>query len=273
MKRVFESTFIYALLIFLGFYNYYSFYNFFDINIASFLTSGELLLSFLPLTIPIIGILIILTLFYIRTIVALSIVKSNESLASEKKRIPDLFIFGDSIKNLKVFFKDKTMKFSKYWLMIFLNIFGLILGFFFILFFIGYIFYFLLCLEGKYVVPLIPSLLIFGIFWFILFDELIDKVINNREVKDISRYFLLIVFVIVLIRISNENKAKELINGDNRANITFEYNNEIIKSDSNIVFVGKVERYLFLRNLKESQNIIYPADKLGMIKITNSKKK
>ncbi len=272
MNKIFESAYIYALLIFLGFYNYYSYYNHFDINIATFLTSGELLLSFLPLTLPIVIITSIFVILYIKVIVEISADYKDNEEKKERKRIPELFVLGSSWRNLKELFSSQNFKSFKGVIFVFRYILGLIIGSGFVLFFIGYIFYFLLCIEGKYVNPSISKLILYGFFWFILFDNLIDLVYkNNMKAVNISRFFLLIIFSIGLINISNGKDAKEILNGKSKMIIVFEYNNVIVKSDSNLVYVGKTEKHLFLRNLKEKQNYIYPIDKVGMIQMNEIK--
>lgn len=272
MNKIFESAYIYALLIFLGFYNYHCFYNNFDINIATFLTSGELLLSFLPLTIPIVVMGAVLTIFYIRTIVEISIESKKSNNSNYTKRIPDLFVIGSAYRNLKSELNEINWKSFKNIFSIFLSILGIIIGFGFILFFIGYIFYFLLCIENKYVNPNINQLIFYGLFWFILFDDLLEMVYNgNSKAINISRFFLLIIFSVGLINISNSVHSKNILNGNGKVQIEFEYNNLIVNSDSNFVYVGKTEKYLFMRDLKKKQNCIYPTDKIGMIEINSNK--
>jgi hypothetical protein len=271
MNKIFESAYIYAILIFLGFYNYYCFYNHFDINIATFLTSGELLLSFLPLTLPIVIIGVILMIFYIRTIVEMSFDSKKQKDTSVRKKIPDLYILSTSYTNLKSSLSKTNRKSGNSILLIILNILGIFIGIGLILYFIWYIFYFLLCIEGKYVNPSVGQLVFYGLLWFILFDELIEKVYkNNSRAINISRVLLLLVFSVGFINFSSSKEAKEIINGKSRKNIVFEYNNSMVKTDMNLVYVGKTEKYLFLRNLKEKENYIYPTDKIGMIKTSST---
>lgn len=64
MKKIFENIpLLSGTLIFIGFLNYWFYYDFFDIEINSYLTTGELLLSFLKLTIPILITFFVIFLF------------------------------------------------------------------------------------------------------------------------------------------------------------------------------------------------------------------
>jgi len=273
MKNIIESSYIYALLIFLGFYNYYCFYNCFDINIATYLTSGELLLSFLPLTIPVIGIMILLAMLYVKAIIDLSFENKLDDNTTDKYRIPRLYVLGYSYRKIKDLFKDKKWKSINSYYSLLIYVVSMLIGVAFILFFIGYIFYFMLCLEGKYVSSTAGNLFFMGIVWFLIFDELIETVIKGKnEIKKISHYFFLLIFLIALIKVSKVNDAKEILNGTCKERVIFEYNNAIVKSDSNFVLVGKTERYIFLRNLNEGKNYIYPTERIGLIKTERIKK-
>lgn len=274
MNRIFESAYIYALLIFLGFYNYYSYYIHFDIKIATFLTPGELLLSFLPLTLPIVVIVVILVVLHIKAIVEISSESKEKLKKNDREIIPDLFILGSVWRNLKESISAQNFKSFSGVFFIFLDVLGIIIGIGIILFFIGFIFYFLLSIEGKYVNPSIVDLIIYGFLWFIIFDELTELAYNNNmKAMNISRFFMLILFTVGLINISNANNAKEILNGKNKREILFEYNNVIIKTDSNLVYIGKTEKYFFLRNLNGKQNYLYPLDKIGLIQMKDLKQK
>jgi len=269
MNKIFESAYIYALLIFLGFFNYYSYYNHFDINIATFLSPGELLLSFLPLTRTILIFASIFVILYINAIVSDAI---DNKRKERTERIPHLFLTNRIWVHLKDTLANTELKILKKTIFVFINIIGLLISIAFILFFIGYIFYFLFCVAYNDYTASIGNLIFYGIFWFLLFDDLITRFYkDNNKSANIFRVFLLILFSVGLISISNGEDAKNILNGESKKVITFEYNNEIVESNGNTVFVGKTEKYLFLRNLKEKQNYIYPIDKVGMIQMHDSK--
>src|SRR5690606_347914 len=94
MKRIYESTSLYAFLVFIGFYNYYTYYNYFDIEISSFLSVSELLLSLLPLTFSIIVLSSFATLKYIYTIgkLAFEKKKGESNIESKSIKVRDDFI-------------------------------------------------------------------------------------------------------------------------------------------------------------------------------------
>jgi len=102
MKKIFEATYIYAILIFIGFYNYHSYYSCFDISIASFLTPGELLLSFLPLSTLLLGIAVIIMINIIGAIVQVAFDNKESKSVTEDKEVDgpfSLFTLGFSIKS------------------------------------------------------------------------------------------------------------------------------------------------------------------------------
>src|SRR5690606_3629241 len=103
MKRIYESTSLYAFLVYIGFYNYYTYYNYFDIELSSFLTVSELLLSFLPLTFSIIVLSSFATLIYIFTIGELAFDKKKGESNIESKRIK---VRDDFINRLNNAFED-----------------------------------------------------------------------------------------------------------------------------------------------------------------------
>jgi hypothetical protein len=68
LERIINSIpIITALLLFFGFLNYFTYYDRLDIDIISYLTTGELLLSFLNLLVPFLYVLPYIILVFIST--------------------------------------------------------------------------------------------------------------------------------------------------------------------------------------------------------------
>ncbi|RLD53884.1 MAG: hypothetical protein DRJ01_18770, partial [Bacteroidetes bacterium] len=107
MERITKNTpIIYGMLIFLGYFHYWSYFNHFDIDISSFLTTGELLLSFLRLTIPIITILSFLVFHIVFGYTSIMIKKKpNHSSVKEEE--------DDDYDETNLFLLEKVRLFIK----------------------------------------------------------------------------------------------------------------------------------------------------------------
>jgi hypothetical protein len=206
--------------------------------------------------------------FYIIVVTQISL-GDKKNKQQEENILPLLFIFGRAWKSLKISLAQKKLSLSLKIRSVLADILGLIVGIVFILFFAGSIFYFLVCVEGKYSSPNIPLLIVIACFWLIMFNDLLEFFYKkNIKAINISRLCVVILLSIGLINISSSEKAKEILNKTSLKTIVFEYNSKKIKSDSNLVYIGKTEKYLFLRDLKRKQNYIYSTDKVGMILMT-----
>lgn len=74
-----------------------------------------------------------------------------------------------------------------------------------------------------------------------------------------SRLLVIFMFSVGLITINNLEKANNIKKGKPDYNVAFECNDISIKTNSNLVFVGLTENYLFLRDIKQKktkQNIL-----------------
>lgn len=98
--------FLSVLLVFIGYYNYYSYYSIFDIEIHNYLTTGELLLSFLPLSIN-----ILITILIVFIIVALKESPENEVESSENN---ESFLIELKTRFKKVIFITKPKSILNY---------------------------------------------------------------------------------------------------------------------------------------------------------------
>ena len=279
MKKILNYfPLISALLLFIGYLNYVTYYNLFDIDITSFLTTGELLLSFLPLTSAILFILFLVLVILVVALIGPS-KKSNEE--PDNNRIEknyflfSFFALSDSIKSVKTIFKEKKWKtLGQKATLIFefiLAIIGLTVIFFFVTFFIIMVG---LVIDHK-PFPNWDFWIVFSlsVFWFFILFEIIKRREDNKTLRFVNEFYLGLFTIAFLYftTISNKKDATDTLSGKPhfKTKLIFSDSSKNIESDSNLVFVGKTAEYYFFRNLKKKTNHIYSAD--GVINVEVSK--
>lgn len=249
-----------ALLILIGYLNYYSFYKCFDIEISSYLTTGELLLSFLPLTVPILIILLFFFFMLTGVLVALPFKKDKE-IDDSGDDIVSLTLFFHSLKRLSDDLKnDKLSKFYKVGFFP-VHVISLIIGLFFIAFFGFYLFTiveYTILGNSEFKIPAL-ILILSSLLWIPLIFDIINRIYNNPNkdtLQNLKFGFVLFIFI-TLVVITNKESAFNIKHGRPKYNITMELADSTINSDTTFVFLGKTKDYLFLRDLKENKNVMY----------------
>jgi len=280
MKRIYESTSLYAFLVFIGFYNYYTYYNYFDIEISSFLTVSELLLSFLPLTFSIIVLSSFATLIYIFTIgeLAFDKKKGESNIESKRIKVRDDFInrLNNAFEDFRTDIKEWKWKSFRSYFSLLVTIIQIIIGIAWWAFLYLYLLNFLARIFGKDIfIELKVGLLMFlGVVWFFTFENLIFRAFTNRKnLIDLSRIWIAIMMIIGLISIQNNDKAQKILNGISEYEIKFENNRNLIQTDSSTVFLGITEKYIFLRNLDLEKNLIFKLDNVDGLEMKKVEKK
>jgi hypothetical protein len=243
-----DATIIYGILVFLGFYQSYLLFEKLDISIYHYITTGEILLAFLPFVINIIK----------RSILLLLLV----------------FIYLFSINFLRIYFKDK-LKCSIWWQIV-LTI---------LLFVAFYIFYpkpnmsicdkmsfdlnlltFYLSPNNiehpvftlDYITERLLYLLVFLSFiicyWFYKFIPWFYKLKLfkgfNKKFIPYSVLALLIVITICFLTVTTKIQSDFIRNGKYIQYVSFIYLNDTIDTNlnTNLIYIGKVKEYLFLRD-------------------------
>lgn len=236
-----------------------SFFRCFDIDISSYLATSELILSFLPLTFPILVAIAFLGSHFIGAIVILSIKKRKNDI--EDNGSLDMFSFIKIILRIKNNFKDKKYyKWNVLWLG--LDILNLIIATVLIVFF-----YLFLLFLVKMVFTKLDKMnefsglmIILAFFWSFLFLEVVDRAkrYNNIISTYYIKIFTLCALSLGLVVIYNKENANKILNGKPQLEIELiTVNNDTIISNPNLVYIGKTSNYLFLRNLEDKENIIH----------------
>ncbi len=266
MKKFYDPAFIYSYLVFIGFYNYYIYYSYFDIKISNFLSLSEMLLSFLPLTFPIL--LFLLSLAFMYYYFGGLFRNRNENLNSDSNNNKLFEIKKDIISLKQLFIKKKSFRTYILFIVRFYRIIRDIISLAMIYI---YPIYLIINLTFYRQFSLnffsIETLLFLTFLWLSL--SLLYLRITKREV------ILSIVFLTFsLITIYNRERAQKILVGVTEVDMEFEYNEYLKKTNSSIVFIGMTENYIFLRDLKSNENLIYKRSDIKLLKMkkTNFKK-
>lgn len=276
MKKLIEYLpIISAMLLFLGFINYTSFYRFFDIEIIHYLTSGELILSFLPLTVPILFLVIVVSLMVIIQIIPLpGDSKRNES-NNNSVSIWTIFLASQSANSIKYYWTNKKT---------FGNIAILTLTILIFIIGIGIIAFFVL--APFVMLPLAISSQLFpdwdiglvgilSVLWFLLLFDIIKVSEIRGKIQYagwINLFFLVIVFI-YFIFLSNKIEATDILNSKPSYSLKFEFDGKLVQTDSNFVYIGRTSEYIFLRNILEKTNSIYLSSEIKHFEILKLVKK
>lgn len=260
-----------GILIFVGFLHYSFYYSFFGIDISGYLTTGELLLSFLRLTIPILIIAAVLSLHLIGALISIVTKKQSDSISDYSGNAVNIFF----LKELKLFISSiKSKDFKKFgtYLAVLLDLVVLIMSLFCALLFIGY-FVFIIYQIGTEKVIYINSKtsIVYGIIWFFtLYStlEILEKQYGNHLHKFILAFSLIGLF---LSNIYNKQKAINTLNGKPENEMVLYTKTDTIRTDSNLVFIGKTDKYIFLRNISEKENDIYSLNDISKFTIKKVK--
>ncbi len=248
-----------ALLIFIGYLNYQFFYSNFDIEISSYLTTSELIFSFLPLTIPFLLIIGTLTFLSIGIGFAIEKKEENDELETDPEtplhaisRIPPAW--NRMVKALR-----KKNKSALDWGLLPITILLFVMSVIVAIFMVAYIFIFVfISLSSDFSVISYTGTLVLGVFWIIFIFIRID--LSEKEGRsNWSRnlaYALLVTLSIGLLRISKNETATNILVGKPEYSAAIELTDSTITTDSTIVYVGQTSNYLFLRNRKTRDNII-----------------
>lgn len=249
------TTIIYAIMWFIGFVSTYIYYYVFDINIVGYLNLSEILFMFFT------NILNPLTLFKI----ILTLVGT-------------LFILIMLLK-----YSKNTPKFSN--LMLILTI---------IVFIIAIIVYSVLYAIGSektvnislsiIIITLLYILKLYTDYGYHYYKKRKNIIINFiRQIRYISNFTLKkirLTHLVIIISVSytayftgytsytNAVKIKN-INAKYVSDISFDYMENTIKSDSTNTFVGSVRNYIFMYNRKKHCTNIYEKDNITNYKVFN----
>lgn len=266
-----------AILIFLGYLNYYFYYSFFGIEIENYLTSGELLFSFLKLTIPFLyiffGVLVIIFSYQIQLFYSNNNDDSSSTEKNDNKKDYVFFVevFKEiNLKNfsIKTLFKFLTQLENIIWLLS-CNIFLILFPFYIIN-------------QIKSTNDLLlnsTTVLVLSFIWLVYFESLSQKLKKRKigpyknDTKFNPIYYIFILFFLgSFIYLKNKEKALSIINNRSRISVILYLGKEKIKTSNDLIFIGQTENYFFFRNNKNNSNLVINSKEIKKVNFYNSKK-
>lgn len=244
-----------AYLLALGFISNYGFYSHFNIEIFTYLNSAEIILSFIPLLIPILVAVVIIIYYSLNERDKFEIEKKNNPFISNK----DLSFWGpfkDLIRLIKNKFKtdDKVGKTIYHYVV---QIFSRLL---ILIFLLGSTLFYIIAFVKKLGFPYDSPVMFFiiSIIWLAIIVHRGQKYFHSRF-KEVSNYMAIVILLLgflVIVYLFNSFKAFRILDNKPLYDLELRTRDTIIKTNDNLVYIGKTKEYYFLRDLKSSENLI-----------------
>ena len=275
MDRLIKSVpIIYPLLIFSGYIDYVSYYRQFHISIVSYLTTTELLLSFLTITGPLLFLLLLVSIGFIIKLSAVSAGEIGQTIAganteSHAAIVGFIRVYPQILKGIK----NIKGTFSSIFFLIFdiahflISLAGLI--FFVIYFFIISPF---LVESNPMGGPVLDFGFILSFFWFLLLLNMVIAA-TDRLKKPISTQIFsafAIVSFLSLLAIYNKQESSRILQGTPKFQVSLDLNEKVISTDSSFLYVGKTEKFFFFFDKKNNRNVIFPTEHVTKIQINSA---
>gem|GEM_PF-6909963 len=252
-----------VILIFLGYWDLHFYFMYFDIPIYDFVSTGEIILSFLPKATYI---------FLYTIIVVLSLIISRSSgLTTEPYLRNSYDILFKSGKDRHAGVSVTKKIFSAF------DLFVKVLSVIMILYFTIYAITEWSRSGDSVFTYRVPYVVLITI-WSFLLMQFIDYVIEKKyPVKDelnihnILLVIMLLITYLAFITFSDFSRAVQTLKGFPVYNIEFTYRDKQITSGKDTVFIGQTNNYFFLRDNLQGINLIYRKSELNEIKLRENK--
>lgn len=284
-----------VILVFLGYWNLDSYYDYFGIDIYNYVTVSEILLSFLPvMKVVIIVILIIIVFlsiiaFIIVTLSEFETQKKEEGNVNDEELLPfdivaNIKVVKRIIETVKMLIKNKRNLSTKAilwgWVMIVAYLSFLILSIWlYTRVYNGYEYFLKILFDMPFLVKEAENAIVYLLGYALLVSLIIyySLLVRLNGILGViarkSRYIILGIFLSTLIlSISNQLKAGRILIAETlNKNTSILINNKTINTDSNLVYIGQTQNYIFLRKLKEETNVIYKMSDIDKLEIEGKK--
>lgn len=280
---------IYSVLIFVGYLDYDFYYSVFDINIIHYLNTSEFLLSFLVLTKPFLLLPLILFSFLIFVMAQESMEKNNKASSNHitNQEVSNFSLLYNNnhrkvleqITKLKNFpIREKPLSFLESSIMLVkLSLHTLMKLFLWIsipIYVIGSISSF----DGDWIESnnkidhaVATFVLIFTIPCLLMALHIIarvNKLLNYRFYFE-ARVFTIMVLSLVFLSITNQFKALNVMDATKSPNTSFIYEGKKYKTSNKLIYLGRTSDYLFLRDLGQQKNLIFPSPNISFLEFTS----
>lgn len=262
---------IYPLLIFSGYLDYVTYYRQFHLSIVSYLTTTELLLSFLNITAPLLYLVLIGSIYFLVELSAIgSGRKDQTSVNPEPELTIYIYAFPKIYKEILADIKIFKLNFKTIFFLI-LNVVRFFVSVALLVFFVFYFFVLMPLLVDSKVIPgvLLSSSFALSFIWFSLLLNIVTCATFKMNKPHSINIFLgaSIITFLSLIAIYNKQEASKILEGISKYEVILSQNDKVIKTDSNFLYVGKTEKYFFFFDRKNYKNAIYPAEQITMIEL------
>lgn len=260
-KNFFSYSYLYALIIFIGFFDAYSYYFCFGIDISSFMTTGEILTSFFPkmlFVLPIIGVF-----FYIGVINDRSKRKvTNNPPKGIMLRLKRLkFLFLAPKKKLKDVLRILNL------INILCTIIIMWLGFLLYPISIGwYLFYTEIPFQAHFFGSNMATVFLFFTTFLCLYY------LDNEELFSYLITYGVIITCLAFIGLSNREKATSIVSGEPTHVVSYSIDSKKISTTPSYLFIGMTENYLFFRNTNDGSNSIVKIEDIQDFKMKKIQK-
>jgi len=266
------------VLVFIGYCNLHFYYcSQFNIDIYQFISTGEILLSFLPIAYYLF-ILMVCFMF-----IGILIGMSPEEAKQKEKKKPRVFsipfskykISTGKDYSFSVFYRFYKKKFNvlnskQKWHLRYKMIFH----FQTIIFIIwGLINIYIYKNNGA---EDVPTVILFGVIWisflFTVLQRRINRAVSNlfkQNYKQVYLGSLLFIMFIFLDFEINKSKAIEVKEGIDKNAVFFNYNGTRINTfkDTSLAYIGSTQQYLFMYDLKTKNTLIFEKNKTSNFRI------
>ncbi len=244
-----------AFLITAGFVNSYSFYSHFGIEIFTFQTSGELILSFLPVIVPLFIAIIFLLIFSFQKLDQFEKEKKENPFISDK----DLTFWGP-FRDLKKLIKNKFKSDDKIGETLYHYIVQILSRLIMLAIFLGPTYFYIHAFINKLGYPYNQptSFLTISLIWIIIISIRVSNFFNkyNLELSRFMTPFIIFVGFLITLYLFNSFKAFRILENKPFYSIELIVNGTKIRSDDNLIYIGKTKDYYFMRDLKNEKNMI-----------------
>lgn len=256
--KVFKKYFslLYPTLFFLGYWNLHTYYNEFSLDISNYVDTFEIVFSFLKLSNIIVFLILVILPLSISFFIVTSPAKNFESEVSMTDReeeenrwkivdnvLREIFRnqsnFSSRIRNLLVALIHIAITDTSITLMVFI----------FVLFKV----------YDKYGKPFHEFFGLFIFIEFIITIVIVKKLLSSlKQGKDSSEWFALyLVCLIGFIFFNNLALASKIKAGIEDQNVCFDYEGQLVCSDSDHPYIGRTSNSIFLFNRQTNSTNIY----------------
>ncbi len=271
LSTIQHGPLIYALLVFVGFLNLHAYYRQFSIDVWTYLSTAELLLSFLPLSLGVMAwVTLVVTFMVVNTVLTQAIFPHkhhhHEPHPKKKKHSHVPYTQARAWKRFRINLRRKKFLAAFGWLLQM----GLFIVFFVYLF--GGFFVMGVILNGTQLPWLTSGALVGLIFlWVLSFFGVMFNMMDEQEVKPIAIAAGILLGTATAYQLS-VNRAIDVLDNSMNTTAIITTSTQTITTDSMLVYVGKLQNSVFLYDKRSGVGSAIPMSVVERIDLKTVKK-